>query len=202
MNHRLTQIIFPVVILMFITTTASAQMMGGDTEKRGMMEGGMMGGGLGMHGMMGMDGGMMEMMKMMGTVSGLDLTPDQKKKVQMLKLSHQKEAIPLFSRIRMNGVEIEELLLQDPVDMTKVKDKIKEKYDAMAKLEVSHLTLKQQVQSILTPEQRQRMETMMMKMMDMGSMMGGPMQSPESSSQEPPQVPSGSPSKATDPHGH
>jgi Spy/CpxP family protein refolding chaperone len=111
----------------------------------------------------------------------------------MLKLSHQKEAIPLFLRIRMSGVEIEELLLQDPVDMIQVKDKIKGKYDAMAKLEVSHLTLKQQVQSFLTPEQRQRMEAMMM---------GSPKQSPDGTSQEAPQAPSGLPSKATDPDGH
>ncbi|MBI5197211.1 MAG: Spy/CpxP family protein refolding chaperone, partial [Nitrospirae bacterium] len=167
MKYRIIGVL--IGVFMLISSTAWAQMGGGPgMMEKGMMGGGMMGSGMEMHGMgMGMDGGMMEMMKMMEAVSGLDLTPDQKKKIQMLKLSHQKEAIPLFSRVRMSSVEMEELLLQDPVDMTKVKDKIKEKYDAMAKLEVSHLTLKQQIQSILTPEQRQRMESMMMGMKGM-----------------------------------
>src|SRR5581483_2169204 len=88
----------------------------------------------------------------------------------------QKEAIPLFSKTEMANVEIKELTLADPVDLEKVKAKVKEKHTAMADLEVSHLALAQQMKGILTPEQRQKMESMMMEMgpmMGMG-MMGGP----------------------------
>lgn len=103
--------------LIIIPLIAKAQME--EVDRGG---GGMMGGdGMGMHEMkgmhgMGMDGGMMEMMKMMMRTSGLDLTADQKKKLQLLRLHHQKEAIPLLARVRMSVVELQELALADPVE--------------------------------------------------------------------------------------
>jgi Spy/CpxP family protein refolding chaperone len=109
---------------------------------------------------MGMDAGMGEMMKLMKKAAHLDLNPDQKKRFQALKLSHQKEAIPLFSQVMMNNVEIQELLLQDPVDIRKIQNKVMEKYDAMAKLEMSHIALKQHILEILTPEQREKLDSM------------------------------------------
>lgn len=154
------------VLLIGIPFLAMAQM--GDEGREG---GGMMGGGMGMHEMMGrhdmgMDGGMMEMMK---GISNLDLTADQKKQLQHLRLQHQKEAIPLFARIRLAGLELDDLLLAEPVNMEKVRTKIREKHDAMADLDLSHLLLMQQLKSLLTPEQRQHLESMMM---EMGPIMG------------------------------
>ena len=156
--------------LIIIPVIAIAQMGEGD---KGI--GGMMGGdGMGMHEMkgmhgMGMDGGMMEMMKMMMRTSGLDLTADQKKKLQLLRLHHQKEAIPLLARVRMSVVELQELALADPVDMENVRAKTKEKHSALAELEFGHMLHIQQVKAVLTPDQRQKLESMMM---EMGSMMG------------------------------
>jgi periplasmic protein CpxP/Spy len=132
-----------------------------------MPEGGMGGGEMGLHekmGMhegMGMDGGMMGMMRMMMAVDHLDLTPDQRKKIRTLRLEHQKEAIPLMGKIRMAGVETEELMMADPVDLEKVKAKTKEKYETMADLEISHLALEQEIKAVLTPEQRQKLDAMM-----------------------------------------
>lgn len=171
-------------ILIFVPWTAFAQMEGGGGAGKGEMMGeGMMGGGMPgmpmmrkMMGMHGMDAGMMEMMKMMQAMSNLNLSPDQKKKIESLKLKHQKEAIPLLSKTEMANVEIKELTLSDPIDLEKVKAKVKEKHTAMADLEVSHLALTQQMKGILTPEQRQKMDSMKMEMepmMGMG-MMGGP----------------------------
>lgn len=160
MNRRLVLIAWGLVLILF-PSAVPAQMMK-------MPEEGMRGGEMGMHekmGMheMGMDGGMMGMMKMMGAVEHLDLTPEQRKKIQALRLQHQKEAIPLFGKIRMAGVEVEELLMADPVDLEKVKVKTKAKYDAMADLEIGHHQLRQQIKAALTPEQRQSLEEMMMK---------------------------------------
>lgn len=176
-----------IFILVLVPWTAFAQMEAGGGGKGGMMGDGAMRGGMQMMqkmmGMHGMDGGMqggtldvMEMMKMMQMMARLDLTPDQKKKIESLTLKHQKEAIPIFSRIQMAGVETKELLMADPADLEKVKTKVKEKHAAMADLEISHRALMQQVKGVLTPEQRQKMESMMMEMgpmMGMG-MMGGP----------------------------
>ncbi|HLF86476.1 MAG TPA: hypothetical protein VI584_05285 [Nitrospiria bacterium] len=156
--------------LIIIPLIAKAQMEEGDRGGGGMMGGDSMAMHemRGMHGM-GMDGGMMEMMKMMMRTSGLDLTADQKKKLQRLRLHHQKEAIPLFARFRMSVVELQELALADPVDMENVRAKTKEKHSALAELEFGHMLHIQQVKALLTPDQRQKLESMMM---EMGSMMG------------------------------
>ncbi|WP_168062540.1 Spy/CpxP family protein refolding chaperone [Candidatus Manganitrophus noduliformans] len=198
----------PILWLLLIASiavprAAFAQMEGGGRE--GMMGGGMMGGGMPMMqkmmGMHSMDGGMMEMMKMMQAMSRLDLTPDQKKKIESLKLKHQKEAIPLFSKIEMANVEIKELILADPVDLEKVKAKVKEKHAAMADLEASHLALAQQMKGVLTPEQRQKMESMIM---ELGPMMGGPSgkDKAETGAKPAPKEPEGDASEGGDPHGH
>jgi Spy/CpxP family protein refolding chaperone len=171
------------LLWMLTATAAPAQMMsmpGGGThgeetgpnEKQGMHEGMGMQEGMGMHEGMGMDGGMKGMMKLMMALAHLDLTPDQGKKIQSLRIQHQKEAIPLFAKIRMAGVEIEELMMADPVNMEKVKAKTKEKYASMADLEISHLALEQKIKAVLTPEQRQEIQKIEMEMGHGGSMMG------------------------------
>jgi Spy/CpxP family protein refolding chaperone len=199
------------VVMMSVGSMALAQMGKDGMGKSGMMGGGMMGGGgMGM-GMMGMHGpgmemgGMGQMMKMMHTMSTLTLTPDQKKKLQLATLQHQKEAIPLLGQILMAGVEIQELLLVDPANLDKVKTKVKEKYDAAAKLEMSHLALRQEVKKMLSPEQRQQMESMMMEMGPMmGSMKGGStgQATEESESGGEPNSQAGKESDPKDPHGH
>jgi protein CpxP len=209
------------VVMISVGSTALAQMGKDGMEKSGMMGGGMMGGGgmgmMGMHGpgmgmgMMGMYGpgmemgGMGQMMKMMRTMSTLTLTPDQKKKLQLATLQHQKEAIPLLGEILMAGVEIQELLLVDPANLDKVKTKVKEKYDMAAKLEMSHLALRQEVNKLLSPEQQQQMESMMMEMGPMmGSMRGGSTghATEESESGGEPNSQAGKESNLKDPHGH
>ena len=209
------------VVMLSAGSTALAQMGKDGMGKSGMMGGGMMGGGgmgmMGMHGpgmgmgMMGMYGpgmemgGIGQMMKMMRTMSTLTLTPDQKKKLQLATLQHHKEAIPLLGEILMAGVEIQELLLVDPANLDKVKTKVKEKYDAAAKLEMSHLALRQEVKKMLSPEQRQQMESMMMEMGPMmGSMKGGSTghATEESESGGEPNSQAGKESDPKDPHGH
>jgi Spy/CpxP family protein refolding chaperone len=206
-----------VLAIMMVSVTAFAQMGKGGKGQSGMMGEGMMGGmmsggmGMGMHGP-GMEmGGMGEMMKMMGAAAKLDLTAEQQKKLRLATLQHQKEAIPLLGQLRMAGVEIQELLLADPVNLDKIKAKVKEKYDAAAKLEMSHLALTQEVKKMLTSEQRQQMGSLMMQM---GPMMGAmPMMESmmgSSSGQakgegEPKEAPNGTSEGAPeskDPHGH
>ena len=51
-------------------------------------------------------------------------------------------------------MDIQELLLADPVDLEKVKAKVREKHDAMANLDISHMVLMRDVKAGLSPEQR------------------------------------------------
>ncbi|GEM_PF-3598900 len=216
MKKSITSILcLSLFIFIAVPLTSFSEMQGGGEGKGGMMGEGMMGGGMPgmpmmqkMMGMHGMDAGMMDMM--MQAMPNLNLSPDQKKKVEALKLKHQKEAIPLLSKTEMANVEIKELTLSDPIDLEKVKAKVKEKYTAMADLEVSHLALAQQMKGILTPEQRQKMESMMV---EMGPMMGmGMMGSPagkgkaEEGTQAAPKTSrkgaEETPAEGADPHGH
>jgi len=189
--------------LLFITAVALAQMEEGSKGREGMMGDGMMGMQemMGLHSM-GMGSGMMDMMKMMKAAARLELTPDQRKKLQQLHLKHQKEAIPLLGRIRMAGVELQELLLADSVDLDKVKAKVREKHNAMTELEFSHLSLMQQFKALLTPEQRQRLESMMMEMgPEMMRSPSGPTK-PGKSPKAVPDQPGEATPKTEDPHGH
>jgi Spy/CpxP family protein refolding chaperone len=200
-----------VLAVVFMGSMALAQMGKDGMGKSGMMGDGMMGsGGKGM-GMMGMHGpgmemgGMGEMMKMMRAASALNLTVEQKKKLQLSTLQHQKEAIPLLGQIRMAGVEIQELLLADPANLDKVKSKVKEKYDAAAKLEISHLALIQEVKKMLTAEQRQQMDSMMMQMGPMMESMMGSSSGQADGDRAPQGAPNGpadGASESKDPHGH
>jgi len=211
--------IISVLVLLSFPLAASAQMGKDGMKKSGMMGDGMMGGGMmsrggsggmGM-GMMGMHGpgmemgGMGEMMKMMRAASALNLTAEQKKKLQLSTLQHQKEAIPLRGQVRMASVEIQELLLAEPVNLDKVKSKVKEKYDAAAKLEISHLALIQEVKKMLTTEQRQQMDSMMMQMGPMMESMMGSSSGQADGDQAPqgaPDGPADGASESKDSHGH
>ena len=200
-----------VLAVVFMGSMALAQMGKDGMGKSGMMGDGMMGsGGKGM-GMMGMHGpgmemgGMGEMMKMMRAASALNLTAEQKKKLQLSTLQHQKEAIPLLGQVRMAGVEIQELLLAESVNLDKVKSKVKEKYDAAAKLEISHLALIQEVKKMLTTEQRQQMDSMMMQMGPMMESMMGASSGQADGERAPQGAPNGTAdgaSESKDPHGH
>lgn len=201
MNFRIISYMTQTVllaVLICIPLSAMAQIGDEGREGRGMMGGG----GMGMHEMMGkhgmgMDGGMMQMMK---GISSLDLTVDQKKQLQHLRLQHQKEAIPLFARIRLAGLELDELLLAEPINMEKVRAKIREKHDAIADLDLSHLLLMQQLKSLLTPEQRQHLESMMMEMgPGMGHQPG--MERERRDSRHGSDMPDGSTPKSDEPHG-
>ena len=210
MNRWITSVVI-MVVMMSVGSAASAQMGKDGMGKSGMMGDGMMGsGGKGM-GMMGMHGpgmemgGMGEMMKMMRAASALNLTAEQKKKLELSTLQHQKEAIPLLGQVRMAGVEIQELLLAESVNLDKVKSKVKEKYDAAAKLEISHLALIQEVKKMLTAEQRQQMDSMMMQIGPMMESMMGSSSGQADGDQAPQGAPNGpadGASESKDPHGH
>jgi Spy/CpxP family protein refolding chaperone len=190
-------------MLMLSPSVVQSQMMK-------MPEEGMGGGEMGMHekmGMheMGMDGGMMSLRQMMMASERLDLTAEQRKNVRALHLQHRKEAIPVLGKIRMAELEIEEALLADPVNLEKVKAQTKEKHEAAADLEIAHHQLHQQIKALLTPEQRQRLDEMMMRM---GRGMGHGMDSMKGSEYEKPMGRSphksspGKPAPKTDnPHG-
>jgi Spy/CpxP family protein refolding chaperone len=132
--------------------------MGMDSEgmKPRMMRMGDMGG---MHDMqMGMSGDMMEMMRLTHALASIDLTPDQMATMKRLRLQHQKEGIPLHAKVQLADVELNELALADTPDFKKIESVLKDKHEALVKLELSHLQLAKKMKDVLTPDQRQELE--------------------------------------------
>ncbi len=125
-----------------------------------------MGGGSSMASMPMMDPvGMMDMMRQMRLVAHLDLTADQRKQIELLKLQHQKDAAALMARAQSAGVELQRLQLAGSPDPEKLKAAVKDKHAAMEQLENDHLALLQKVRELLTAPQRQQLEEMLLKPM-------------------------------------
>ncbi len=131
--------------------------------------------------MMGM-GSMMHPGAMMGRhmerlAQQLELTDPQRAQVRALLRTHAKEAIRLRADIGMLGVDVQQLLDTDLVDLPKVKQLIQTMAIKEADLRLTHIALMQEVHKLLTPEQQRKFCTMREHMMGMSSMMspGGTM---------------------------
>lgn len=159
---------------------AGQQMEQGMPMGHGMMKGHGMG-----HGMMcgcGMKGGMKEGMgRGMGdrmkeaehhlakALKGLNLDEQQKKMIHDIKSRIMKETIRKMADIRIARIELKDLLLQDPVDMTAVEAKVKQLGTMRTEMHLAHIKALEDIKSKLTPDQRKKFG----EMMKAGPMMGG-----------------------------
>ena len=166
-------------------------MMGGGQG----MGGGMMGGGQGMHGMMGkgmgMGGGqgmqgMCPMCSMMGMsemlpggmcllrAGGLGLTDDQISKIQNIHTDFRREQIKTGSEIQLAQLDLQQELMKDNPDTSKVGTIIKRINGLQAEVQIAAMKSWLAGRNVLTPEQRDMCKSMMKSMMQgMGGMMGG-----------------------------
>lgn len=134
--------------------------MGGGGCMQGMMQGmqgmqGMMGG----HGMAfskGMPEGEKYGKMYLMAVKGLDLTVDQRKKVRALKNGYIKASITSAADIEVAEVELRELLAADPVNLSRVKEKIKGIEAKKAEMRFFRIKSLEDLKKIFTPEQRKK----------------------------------------------
>ncbi|HEY7492149.1 MAG TPA: periplasmic heavy metal sensor [Candidatus Tectomicrobia bacterium] len=122
-------------------------------------------------------GGMMGRRGMMGRhlerlAQQLELTGEQQTQVRTLVRTHAKEAIRLRADRDVLAIEARQLLEADPIDLPKVKQLIQSMATKEADLRFAHVTLMQEVNKLLKPEQQKKFRTMRESMMDMGGMMG------------------------------
>ncbi|RMG34223.1 MAG: periplasmic heavy metal sensor [Methanobacteriota archaeon] len=93
----------------------------------------------------------------------LDLSEEQQEKIANLKLEQEKEILPLRNQIRTLRDEIRLLKTADKVDL----DKINKKIDQITGLQNKVMKIRQKyfakIREILTPEQRTKMNLMIMK---------------------------------------
>jgi Spy/CpxP family protein refolding chaperone len=189
--------------------------MGGGQGMGGGMMGGGMGQGMGMRGMMGkgmgMGGGqgmqgMCPMCSMMGMsdmlpggmcllrAGGLGLTDDQTSKIQNIHTDFRREQIKTGSEIQLAQLDLQQELMKDNPDTSKVGTIIKRINGLQAEVQIAAMKSWIAARNVLTPEQRQKCKSMMMGRPMTGGMMpmmpqgGGGMQpmAPGAGGQMPP----------------
>jgi Spy/CpxP family protein refolding chaperone len=101
----------------------------------------------------------------------LELTDAQQAQVRALLRNHAKEAMRLRTDIGVLAVDVQQLLETDPVDLPKAKQLFQSIGTKEADLRLAHVTLMQEVEKLLTPEQHKTFRTMRERMMGMGGMM-------------------------------
>ena len=162
--------------------------MQGMTEDMQSMMGrrGMMGrmGRMGRSGMMGHMRGMMRhggmfLRHLERLTQQLDLTDEQETQVRSRVRTHMKDAIRVKADLEIKTIDLHNLLETEPMDLPKVKELLHAIASQKADLHFAHITLKQEIGKLLTPEQQKKFRSMrrhMMRghdgMMGHGSMMG------------------------------
>jgi len=170
MRRSLASILFGLIFVAVLVSNAQAQMCGCMGEKGGgMHEGGMMGGmghhdmGM-MHGMGRMqDGGMMmdNDHPMWKHLMGLGLDDKQKEALQTLRSKTVKDMVRKRADKQIADIELKDLLDRDPVDMKAVEAAVKKKESLKTTMFLAHLKAREEMKSILTPDQRKRLKEMM-----------------------------------------
>jgi Spy/CpxP family protein refolding chaperone len=115
-------------------------------------EGGMRHGGRCMNG----DGKMHEGHPMWRHLKDLGLDEKQTAEVKEIRNRVRKETIRKRADERIAGIELKALLDNDPVDMTAVQAKLKQIETLRTDIHLSHIKAREEIKSILTPEQRKK----------------------------------------------
>jgi Spy/CpxP family protein refolding chaperone len=102
----------------------------------------------------------------------LQLADQQPAQVRTLLRNHVKEVIRLRADIGILAVDVRQLLDTDAVELPKVKQLLQNMAMKEADLRLAHITLMQEVNKLLTPEQQQKFRPMREHMMGHRGMMG------------------------------
>lgn len=144
-------------------------MMGNCGMSGNMMGPGMMGG-CGMRGYMMGPGHIM-----MDHLMDLNLDEQQRTSINEIKSKMMKDTIRKSADMRINQIELNDLLEQDTVDMKAVEAKMKQLESMRTEMRLSHLKAMEEIKAKLTPEQRKEFREMLEErpmMRGMGMMRG------------------------------
>jgi Spy/CpxP family protein refolding chaperone len=167
------------ILMMSTPIIGQSGMMGsGPMEQRGSMRespprgpSGMMGmmesGGMGSHMGMMEPGPMLRMLK-----TELALSEGQEKPLKDIVYQATKTSIKQRADVRVAELELQQLLDADPVEMDKVEGKLKEIEGLHTALRLNLIKAHEQAKSILTPEQRQKLERIHDRLHGMRGMKG------------------------------
>ena len=183
MRKSMISIFLGSIFIAALAMNAHAQQMCGcmDGSGRG-MRGGMMecgehqGMGM-MHGMGGMQGGGMMMEDnhpLWKCLMNLGLDEKQIDALKALRSRTMKDMIKKRADKQIAGIELKDLLDKDPVDMKAVEASLKKNEALKTEMFLANIKAREEMKSILTPEQRKRLKDMMKTACGAGcGMMGG-----------------------------
>jgi Spy/CpxP family protein refolding chaperone len=101
--------------------------------------------------------------------SELALSPEQVSRLEALRGEFAREAIRRDADIRIAEMDLAALLAQEPADLAKVEAKVREVAQLRADLRIARLRTIEQGRTLLTPEQRTRLQGVLSSGMHHGS---------------------------------
>jgi len=115
----------------------------------------------------------------MTTIPGLNLSAEQNQKIKDLQSAHWKDVQPLRDKMGTKRQELRQLWQQTTPDQAKIDAKQKEIQDLRGKLQENQTKYRISVQNVLTPEQKEKVQSANwgcphMKGGNKGGHMGGP----------------------------
>ena len=161
MKKSLIGIVFGFIIISVLALNVNAQMCGcmggsGGGMKSGKMDGQTMDM---MHGMGVMhENGMMmdDDHPMWKRLMGLGLDEKQNEALMALRSKTMKDLAKKRADKQIAGIELKDLLDKEPVDMKAVEASVKKSESLRAEIFLAHIRAREEMKSILTPDQRKR----------------------------------------------
>ena len=95
----------------------------------------------------------------------LGLTDEQVKKMADINRSHERKMLDYREKLAPKSIQLKKLLLDDVVDMAKVRSLVKEISDLRAELQILRIQHRLEIEKVLTPEQKAKMKQHRMHMM-------------------------------------
>jgi Spy/CpxP family protein refolding chaperone len=97
------------------------------------------------------------MTKMKGLMSSLNLSQEQMIELQKISLSYQKEKLELKNKIQLRQLELKGLLLDEELDLIKIRSEFQKIADLEAEMKMGGLKAYLTAKEILTPEQQEKL---------------------------------------------
>lgn len=104
------------------------------------------------HGMMCMQSGMLR--------HALGINQDQAVKIDEINLNYRKKILEYSEKIAPRNIALQRSLLEDSVDMARVRAAVKEIADLKVEVRMLKIQKRADIEKVLTPEQRTRFRTM------------------------------------------
>lgn len=96
---------------------------------------------------------------MLGNREQLKLSSDQVKSLESLRSAFGKEATRITAEMRRTELELEELLEQEPVDLSRAEATIRKGASLLAELHIGQIKTIEEGKALLSPEQRKTLRS-------------------------------------------